>query len=54
MNKFLRAKVKKLTERMSKENAIKIAQENGIEYEVLQSLKAGCTPYEALREWDLL
>lgn len=24
------------------------------QYEVLQSIKAGCTPEEALREWDLV
>lgn len=39
---------------MSKEDAIKIAKENGLEYEVLQSIKSGYTPNEALREWDLL
>lgn len=54
MNKFLRVKVKKLAEKMDKENAIKIAKENGLEYEVLQSIKSGCSPQEALREWDLL
>lgn len=52
MNKFLRNKVRKLAEKM--ENAIKIAKENGLEYEVLQSIKSGCFPQEALREWDLL
>lgn len=54
MSKFIKNKIKKLMEKMSKENAIKIAKENGLEYEVLQSMKSGCTPEEALREWDLV
>lgn len=54
MSKFIKNKIKKLAEKMSKENAIKIAKENGLEYEVLQSIKSGCTPNEALREWGLL
>ena len=54
MSKFIKNKIKKLVEKMSKENAVKIAKENGLEYEVLQSIKHGCTPEEALREWDLI
>lgn len=54
MSKLIKNKIKTLHQKMSRENAITIARENGIEYEVLQSLKSGCTPYEALREWDLL
>lgn len=54
MSKLIKDKIKKLHQQMSKDNAIKIAKENGLEYEVLQSIKAGCTPIEALRKWDLL
>ena len=54
MSKLIKNKIKKLHQQMTKENAIKIAKENGLEYEVLQSIKAGCTPQEALREWDLI
>lgn len=54
MSKLIKNKIKQLHQQMTKENAIKIAKENGLEYEVLQSIKAGCTPQEALREWDLL
>ena len=54
MSKLIKNKVKKLHQQMTKESAIQIAKESGLEYEVLQSIKAGCTPAEALREWDLL
>lgn len=54
MSKLIKSKIKKLHQQMSKEDAIKIAKENNLEHEVLQSIKAGCTPNEALREWDLL
>ena len=54
MSKLIKKKIKNIVDKISKENAIKIAKENGLEYEVLQSIKAGCTPNEALREWDLL
>lgn len=54
MSKLIKKKIKNIVDKMSKENAIKIAKENGLEYEVLQSIKAGYTPQEALREWDLL
>lgn len=45
---------KQKIQQINTEKAIQIAKENGLEYEVLQSIKAGCTPQEALREWDLL
>lgn len=54
MNPSTKKKIKALHQQMVQENAIFIARENGLEYEVLQSIKVGCTPYEALREWDLL
>ena len=34
--------------------ALKIAKEYGLEYEVREMIESGYTPYEALKEWDLL
>lgn len=34
------------------EKAMQIAAQYGLQY--VQSIKAGCTPEEALREWDLV
>lgn len=53
MKKISKSKTKKPFRQMTESEAIKIAKENGLEYEVLQLIKAGCTPREALREWDL-
>ena len=39
---------------VSDHRARQIATQYGLQYEVLQSIKAGCTPEEALREWDLV
>lgn len=39
---------------MKRESAMQIAAQYGLQYEVLQSIKSGCTPEEALKEWDLL
>lgn len=48
-----KAKVKSIRP-LTESEAIKIATSNGLQYEVLQSIKAGCSPAEALREWDLI
>lgn len=50
----MRKTKKQKIQQINIEKAIQIAKENNMEYEVLQSIKAGCTPQEALREWDLL
>lgn len=39
---------------MTEQEAITIAQEFGLEYEVQELLNEGYTPEEALEEWDLL
>lgn len=39
---------------ISKEDAIRIAKENGLEEEVTSLIDEGCTPIEALEEWDLV
>ena len=39
---------------LTESEAIKIAAFHGLQYEVTQAIKSGCTPTEALREWDLL
>ena len=36
------------------EEAIELAKEYGLEFEVMQDMENGLTPNEALREWDLL
>lgn len=39
---------------LTESEAIKIAASHGLQWEVSQAIKSGCTPAEALREWDLL
>lgn len=39
--------------RMSREEALKVASEHGLEWEVSQSMDAGMTPEEALEDWDI-
>ena len=39
---------------MSKYDAIKRALEYGLEEEVRAEIEKGSTPYQALKEWDLL
>lgn len=55
MSKLTKKKTEILYSKMTKEEkAMQIAAQYGLQYEVLQSIKAGCTPEEALREWDLV
>lgn len=54
MSKLIKKKIKNIVDKMSKENAIKIAKENGLEYEILQLIKSGATPEEALKQYCLL
>lgn len=54
MSKLIKRKIEKLFSEMKRESAIQIAAQYGLQYEVLQSIKSGCTPNEALKEWDLL
>lgn len=39
--------------RYSKEEALARAKEFGLEAEVQQAIEHGCTPDEALQEWDI-
>jgi hypothetical protein len=39
---------------MSKYDAIERARAYGLEEEVREEIEKGCTPYQALKEWDLL
>lgn len=54
MSKLIRKRIKKLISEMRKDSAMQIAAQYGLQYEVLQSMKSGCTPEEALHEWDLV
>ena len=54
MSKLIKKKIEKLISEMKRESAMQIAAQYGLQYEVLQSMKSGCTPYEALHEWDLV
>lgn len=55
MSKLIKRKTEILYSKMVREEkAMQIAAQYGLQYEVLQSIKAGYTPEEALREWDLL
>ena len=38
----------------SRKEALNIAAQYGLQYEVLKQLNQGDTPTEALKEWDLL
>lgn len=39
--------------RYTRVEALAIAKEHGLEWEVLKALDHGCTPDEALQEWDI-
>lgn len=39
---------------MKKKDALRLAACYGLEEEVSELISAGCTPIEALNEWDLL
>lgn len=54
MKKTSKSKTKKPFRQMTESEAIKIAASHGLQWEVSQAIKSGCTPAEALREWDLL
>jgi hypothetical protein len=38
---------------MTKEEALQIAQNYGLEEEVMEGMAHGCTPDEALQDWDI-
>jgi hypothetical protein len=54
MSNPIKLRIKKLLRQMTEESAVKIASKYNLQYEVLQSIKAGYTPQEALKEWDLI
>lgn len=33
--------------------ALAIARKHGLEYEIIKAMEHGCTPDEALQEWDI-
>ena len=39
--------------RYTRAEALAKAKEHGLEWEVLQVMEHGCTPDEALQEWDI-
>ena len=39
--------------RFTREEALAIAREHELDAEVLMAMKQGCTPDEALQEWDI-
>lgn len=39
--------------RYTRAEALAIAKEYNLEWEVLQAMEHGCTPDEALQEWDI-
>lgn len=39
--------------RYTKEEALAIAKEHELDAEVMMAMKHGCTPDEALQEWDI-
>lgn len=46
-------KCQKQQSRFTREEALKIAHDYNLETEVIQAMSHGCTPDEALQEWDL-
>ena len=53
-NKLIKFRIKKLLHQMTEESAVRIASKYNLQYEVLQSIKSGCTPEEALKQYCLL
>jgi hypothetical protein len=41
------------TSRYTRPEALAIARKHGLEYEVIKAMDHGCTPDEALQEWDI-
>ncbi len=39
--------------RFTRPEALAIAKEHGLEWEVIEAMKQGCSPDEALQEWDI-
>lgn len=39
--------------RHTRPEALAIARKHGLEYEVIKAMDYGCTPDEALQEWDI-
>jgi len=39
--------------KFTKEEALEIAKEHELDAEVMMAIKHGCTPDEALQEWDI-
>lgn len=39
--------------RYTRPEALAIAKKYGLEYEVIKAMDHGCTPDEALQEWDI-
>lgn len=41
-------------DRMSREEALAIAKQHDLEYEVQEAMNSGMSPEEALEDWDIL
>lgn len=44
---------RKSPSRYTRAEALAIAKKHGLEYEVIKAMDHGCTPDEALQEWDI-
>lgn len=54
MSNPIKLRIKKLLRQMTEESAVKIASKYNLQYEVLQLMKSGTTPEEALKQYCLL
>lgn len=54
MGKLIKSKINKLLRQMTEESAVKIASKYNLQYEVLELIKAGYSPNDALKELNLL
>lgn len=54
MSNPIKLRIKKLLRQMTEESAVKIASKYNLQYEVLQLIKSGATPEEALKQYCLL
>lgn len=43
-----------MNKEITKTEALKRAEKYNLVYEIINEFKSGATPWEALREWDLL
>lgn len=46
-------KVNRSSSKYTRPEALAIARKYGLEYELIKAMDYGCTPDEALQEWDI-